>query len=68
MFEFEVLDLNERQKKDLQYIKKYGKIDNNKYQTLSGTTKPMATRDLQELTKREILIQIVKRGEAHIIR
>ena len=68
MFEFEVLDLNERQKKALQYIKKYGKIDNNKYQTLSGTTKPTATRDLQELTKREILIQVVKRGEAHIIR
>ena len=61
-FEMEAFDLNERQKKAIEYIKQYGKIDNKEYQTFCRTTKPTATRDLQELIEKNILTKIGKKG------
>ena len=47
--------LNYRQVKALRYIKKRGKITNSDYQLLNHISKPSATRDLQDLTKKGIL-------------
>ncbi|HEX3768087.1 MAG TPA: hypothetical protein VHT72_06900, partial [Puia sp.] len=47
--------LTHRQVKALQYIKKRGKITNSDYRLLNHISKPSATRDLQDLTKKGIL-------------
>jgi hypothetical protein len=47
--------LTYRQVKALRYIKKRGKITNSDYQLLNHLSKPSATRDLQDLTKKGIL-------------
>ncbi|MFH1127515.1 MAG: RNA-binding domain-containing protein [archaeon] len=61
-FKLEALGLNERQKKSLEYVEKYGKIDNKTHQTLCNATKSTATRDLQELTEKGLLTKIGKKG------
>lgn len=53
------MELNERQKKAIEYIRKQGKITNTEYQKINEVTKKTATRDLQGLVKREV---IFKRG------
>jgi Fic family protein len=47
--------LTYRQVKALRYIKKRGKITNSDYRLLNHISKPSATRDLQDLTKKGIL-------------
>jgi hypothetical protein len=48
-------DLNNRQVKALQLVKKRGRISNSDYMRLNHVSKPTATRDLQDLVKKTIL-------------
>ena len=57
------LGLNERQIKAVMYVKKEGRITNKEYQELVNTTKRTATRDLKDLTEKEILKQIGDTGK-----
>ncbi|MEW6040336.1 MAG: RNA-binding domain-containing protein [Elusimicrobiota bacterium] len=56
-------DLNERQKKAIDYIRRKGKITNSEYQKINRTTKKTATRDIQNLVRREILIRYGRTGK-----
>ena len=60
----ETLHLNERQKKAVLYMKEYGNISNSKYQALSGVSKPTATRDLQDLESRGVVINTGTKGSS----
>ncbi|MBU4369999.1 putative DNA binding domain-containing protein [Patescibacteria group bacterium] len=55
--------LNERQKKAIEYTRKVGKITNAEYQKINKTMKKTATRDLQNLVRREILIKKGRTGK-----
>lgn len=55
-------DLNSRQIKAVLFVKEFGSITNAKYQELNKVSKPTATRDLQELNKKEILENTGKKG------
>ena len=55
-------ELNERQKKAIEYVKEKGKITNEEYQGLNNANKKTATRDLADLVKKSILIRIGKTG------
>lgn len=57
------MGLNERQIKAVMYVKERGKITNKEYQKLTGVSKPTATRDLDELTKKSILEQFGVTGK-----
>jgi len=57
------LGLNERQIKAVMYVKEREEITNKEYQELISTTKRIATRDLKDLTKKEILKQIGDTGK-----
>lgn len=54
--------LNERQKKAINYLKENKEITNKIYQRICATTKPTATRDLQELIKKKLILKIGKKG------
>jgi len=56
-------NLNERQLIALDYVQKNGAITNKIYQNICNITKPTATRDLKELTDKNILIKIGSRGQ-----
>ncbi len=72
------LGLNERQIKAVMYVKDYGKITNKKYQELNNVSKRTATRDFENLIKKDIIIQIgvtgrgteytLKRGHKGVIK
>ncbi len=52
------LGLNERQVKAVMYVKEKGKITNKEYQELNNVSKRTATRDFENLIKKDIFIQI----------
>ncbi|MFV1976067.1 MAG: ATP-binding protein [Candidatus Scalindua sp.] len=52
------LGLNERQIKAVMYVKENRKITNKEYQELNNVSKRTATRDFENLIKKEIIIQI----------
>jgi ATP-dependent DNA helicase RecG len=52
------LGLNDRQIKAVLYVKENGKITNQEYQELNNVSKRTATRDFENLIKKDILIQI----------
>lgn len=56
------LAINERQKKAVLYINKYETLTNALYQHLNKVSKATATRDLQELVKKNIIITDGKKG------
>ena len=62
-FEKGKLGLNERQKKAMEYTRKKGKIINSEYQKINGVTKKTATRDLQDLVRREIMFKQGRTGK-----
>ena len=62
-FEKGKLGLNERQKKAIEYTRKKGKIINSEYQKINGVTKKTATRDLQDLVRREIMFKQGRTGK-----
>lgn len=50
------MKLSERQRKAVAYIKEHGSISNSEYQTLTGISKSTATRELNELKEKGILV------------
>ena len=54
------LELNERQKKAVEYLIKHEKITNTRYQEINKISKQTATRELKELVDKKIF---VKHGE-----
>jgi ATP-dependent DNA helicase RecG len=58
------LGLNERQIKTVLYVVENGSITNSQYQKLTDTSKPTATRDLQELESKGILINKGTKGSS----
>jgi len=55
-FEIGSLDLNERQKKAIDYIKKHGKITNREYQSICcNVSRKTLSRDLQELVEQDLI-------------
>ena len=55
-------NLNERQKKALEYIKIRGKVTNKEYRDICTVNRIMAFRDLSELVKKKIIEKIGKTG------
>jgi len=49
------LGLNERQIKAVEFVKEKGKITNKEYQTLNSISERTASRELSELTKKQVL-------------
>jgi predicted HTH transcriptional regulator len=56
------LDLNDRQRRALAYLKMNGKISNTEYQRVAHAIKKTATRDLNDLKLKGVLEQIGSRG------
>jgi len=48
-------DLNERQKKAIEYVKEHGSITNKNFRLLFDISKRTASRDLADLVKKNIL-------------
>jgi len=61
-FEKRTSELNERQKKAIEYTRKKGKITNSEYQKINKTIKKTSTRDMQDLVRREILFRKGRTG------
>lgn len=57
------LGLSERQIKAVIYVKESGKITNREYQKLNIVSKPTATRDLEDLTRKSVLEKIGVTGK-----
>lgn len=51
------LDLNERQRRAIEYIKRHGRITNREYQELCNVSKATATRELKILMQKTIIKQ-----------
>ncbi len=60
------LGLNERQIKAVLYVKEKGKITNSEYQALNDVSKPTATRDIQDLEERKMLINRGSKGSSSV--
>jgi len=58
----QTLQLNQRQMRAILFMKEHGNITNAKYQTLIGVSKATATRDLQDLEGRSIIINTGTKG------
>ena len=62
------VDLNERQLAAVAHVKTEGRITSAEYQQLTGSTARTATRDLDDLVQRGILLRVgVKRGTYYIL-
>ena len=57
------LQISERQKKAIEYIRQYGTISNKIYQEVNSVSKPTATRDLQNLVSLKIIEMTGTAGE-----
>jgi len=49
----EIIKLNERQKKAIEFVKEKGRITNSEYQKLNNIHRNTATKDLNQLVKQE---------------
>jgi ATP-dependent DNA helicase RecG len=58
------LGLNDRQVKAVLYMLENGSITNSQYQKLNDTSKPTATRDLQELEAKGIFANKGTKGSS----
>jgi len=56
------LDINDRQKKVLRYLKKHDEITNSDYQKLNDVSKPTATRELSALVDKGLITKHGKTG------
>lgn len=56
------LELNDRQRRAVVYLKTNGKISNTEYQRVANAIKKTATRDLNDLKQKGVLEQIGSRG------
>ncbi|HWR32392.1 MAG TPA: ATP-binding protein, partial [Chitinophagaceae bacterium] len=59
-------DLSPRQIKAVLFVKEFGSITNAKYQEINKVSKPTATRDLQELSIKQILENKGKKGAGSV--
>jgi len=64
------MGLNDRQIKAVNYVKEKGRITNKEYQELNLVSKRTASRDLDELVKRNIIDQIgiTGKGTEYVLR
>lgn len=62
------LGLNQRQLKAIKFVKIEGKITNTEYKKLTGASKPTASRDLNQLANKSILIKIGATGKGTLYR
>jgi len=56
------LDINDRQKKVLRYLKKHDEITNSDYHKINDVSKPTATRELSALVDKGLIIRHGKTG------
>jgi ATP-dependent DNA helicase RecG len=56
------LDINDRQKKVLRYLKKHDEITNSDYQKINDVSKPTATRELSALVDKGLITRHGKTG------
>lgn len=56
------LGLNDRQIRAVMYVKDKGSINNKTYQELTGVSKPTATRDLEDMVRRGVLVKEGRTG------
>lgn len=61
----ETLELNDRQRKAIEYVKENEQISNSKYRDLNDVTRETAKRDLADLVDKEILQQKGKGRATH---
>lgn len=63
------LRLNDRQRKTLVYLKTNRRITNAEYQRVTGAIRKTATRDLEDLVKKELLerVGVSGRGTHYIL-
>jgi len=52
------LDLNDRQKKAIEYLKAKGEISRKKYAEISGVSLRQANKDLNDLLQKKVIVQI----------
>jgi len=57
------MGLNERQIQAVLYLKMYGKVTNSAYQSLTGTARRTASRDLEALVRMGLLERIGETGK-----
>ncbi len=62
----EHLELNDREKKQLNNVKESGSITNKEYQKITGASKPTSSRDLRELTEKRILEKLGVTGKGTV--
>lgn len=60
------MGLNDRQINAVLYTKKYGEITNSVYQKIAEVSKATATRDIQELEEKQVLINTGTKGSSAI--
>jgi ATP-dependent DNA helicase RecG len=56
------LDINDRQRLALAYLKTHGKISNTEYQQVASAIKKTASRDLNDLKEKGLVEQKGSRG------
>ncbi|MFW5727360.1 MAG: ATP-binding protein [Spirochaetia bacterium] len=56
------LNLNERQRQGIDYVKSEGRIGNLEYQRITGAIKKTATRDLEDLVSKKLLTKVGTTG------
>jgi predicted HTH transcriptional regulator len=62
------LDLNERQLKAIQFLKSEGSISSADFQRLNSISRQTASRDLEDMVKKNVLVRQGKgRGTVYII-
>jgi len=62
------LGLNERQKQGLTQLRKEGRIRSSDYQTLTGSSRQTATRDLDDLVRKGVILRVGAGRGAHYVK
>ena len=63
------LDLNDRQKPAIQYLKAHARITNSEYQASTGASRATASRELEALLSKGILEKVGTTGKGtHYVR
>ncbi|MDE2058550.1 MAG: DUF4062 domain-containing protein [candidate division NC10 bacterium] len=59
----EALALDERQREVIQLVRRSGRISNTEYQDAFSVSKPTATRDLEVLRRKQVLVKVGRTGK-----
>ena len=65
--EIVAVELNERQKKAIDYIRKHGRISNREYREINNVPKITAYRDTNDLIKKKLVKKIGAGAQIHYI-